>query len=662
MASTLTLTFTGAGVADESFDITGGGKILTFKTQRLATEQVSINTNLGKQIYEFAESLELDYNEDLVYTITPDYEANTIAIEHFDNDHFDSFIDSASNISAVITTTTQEVIIFFDTTFVAASSDQNTQVSANLTINQSITKLNIKESLDGVLTEIYNNDTHNSNSHTLDVRRGRKLVITIDDVVYPNIDTPEFLEITEVLVNGNDVEIISNIGNQFGYNQSLVTSASYFSQANFTSLVANEYVAWVQDLYGGVAKQAFTVQQQASTQQKFASMFVSQKNSVYFANKTEQKKNPLSTLSFEDDYPVKAEDFTQTFHTGQILPIQWKSNFPFHQALLYECDSTDITLLNVTTVKNNIRQFTFLDCQITVTTGNYLRFTFSGGNEYDANGSVIGTHNFNNTFPFYLRQGTKVRLYGIDGIVTQFIEEAGVNYALTNIQDSNVRTDIVRITTKAKDHDVFQTVFNPSQIFNASKSENHVVLRLQGFYRIPDAKGQDAPSEFLSEKVRIVDQETFENEKWHECIFYNKYNDTELVFAEQINNNGDKTKSLRVYRNLKYIKPPKPLTTSEIETEKLDHEVKKLDYKSTQLVELRLDRLPMLNANSVARLFNESEFIEVDGLVYTTIPECEVEELGQYGIPKPQLALVGRATELKYESNTIRSYYPVEVG
>ena len=104
MAATITLTFSGVGVEDEYFDFTGSGTVLTFKPTRYSSKKVSIKEDIATQVYYFVESFSADYNTGNIYTLS--YDETTFSVTHEDNDHFDSFDDGSSTISASIGTTT----------------------------------------------------------------------------------------------------------------------------------------------------------------------------------------------------------------------------------------------------------------------------------------------------------------------------------------------------------------------------------------------------------------------------------------------------------------------------------------------------------------------------------------------------------------------------
>jgi|GEM_PF-2912837 len=682
MASKNTLNFDGVGVDTEYIDINGNGLLLTFAPTRYKNGQATIAPDIASQTKEFYSSFELDYNRLDDYTVT--YDETTVSIEHPDNAHFNGFVDAthnnASNISTAITTTTQRIAVTVDVTFSAHTTNKCDNVAANLLFNQTIDELRIEQfspSL-GAIT-IYDNASFNTNTVDVVLDRTRFLLYiyaTVNGVEeFMFVGSPKKLTInsvdTDTTVYGGQAEI--NISTFIGSSETQYAlindingsgTPTYEDSNVFNGLAPGSYTAYAKDKYGCVRTDVFTITDEATNQFKVPlNMFVSGKNPIalYNRNASGLTSNQFQFFASEAPELVSDKSFKHIYAESQLTREQFRSSYPIHSASLQECNAVvpeasqneiPLQTLNITQYTDNINRNTFLEGNITYNgVLGRLLFSFTPGNEYNANGSIIGTHSYNGTLPAWIEEGTPGIINGEYFTVQSFYEDAGVRYAVTSLTTNSTATGVtIETVHQALDYETFYFDIDFSDV-----GVSEFYLHLNG------KKGNSRPY-YISEKIKVISDEDFSAGKWHEVKFYNTQSDTEIDYIENPNAKFGVTYRLK---NIEYITPLIPVSSSEIETEKLDNKMKKLDYKSVDLYESNFNWLPIMEAKWLKDIFNDTEYFNIDGVTYTTVGQAELEKKGQMGVVKVKFAVVELSNEFKLVPNSLQNtnaYYPVANG
>lgn len=676
MAGTLTITFSGIPAAGGIIDLTGSGEKTTFAQSRNTNKKVAIKPDVASQAKAYADSIGVDYN-DGQYTIT--YDETSVAIEHFDNDHFDGYTNTATNTSAAITTTTQGSTITLVDTYAENTTDKCTTILMTLTftvdVGGPVVGLQVTRQTDGGLVSLYNDAAHNSNTLELAIPREGYFSTTVTATIGSvstafQISPPRYiLSIESVNVNSSpysaDVTINSNTflgstSNKYALEENGISTPTYYNTNVFSGILQGLYTAYVKDIYGCVKTEPVTVEEGGNVIAN-KEIFVSSKNSHFFArrtNRTVTTGNVKNYLSFDDPYPVKAGNFQQVYSDQQLTTTQFWSSYPRHTANFTICDndpnSADLVVsLPITQRTDNINRDSYLEGTVAYdATYQALKVSFTPGDIYDANGTVTGQHTYDGVLPDFYEVGTFIKINNFDGVITEIVTVSSVEYAITNIFDALTSGDqTIHTIYTALDYEVdefdldFSTLLDKSGYVTINAFANTTTSEIAEVYN--------------SEFSKVISHADLVAGKWHICRFINYNNDSEVnytAWTDGVNIGGTRITHLR---NIKFETPLSPITNAEVTTEKLDNQVVKLDYESMEVYESGFEAVPKLYARSLAKMFDESEIVEVDGLKMTTIAPAEMEAVGQYARVKVQLAIVGSGNEFLRTGGTIKTYYPV---
>lgn len=675
MASKNTLTFSGVSVDTEDIDVTGNGQTITFVPTRTRSGLCNIGTTTAVQAKAYYEAFSQDYNRDLIYTVT--FTDTTVEIEHPDNDHFDDFVDgthnNASNITTAVTTTTQKSTIYADFAFSAASSDYCNTVHCEITFNQSVDTLVItqKKSSTGEQIEIFNDQTYYFDSKSIDLDRSYDQLnldvststnsnrIGISSPIKLEIVSIETLEATtggQVFITANDIyQGNDDIRYAIGL-QSSDADLEWYTTPLFTNLTTGEYYAYIKDGYGCQRQEAFEIFESTNQYLIPLNFFYSNKNSVRAVKRTlpsgALSASQINFLSYENPFPIKASAFEAVYSESQLASIQFKSSYPAHTVqVISECDDELAipTTLTLTQRTDNINRNTFLEGQISYN-ADYGRLvvSFVPGDEYNASGSVIRQHTFNGVLPSYYTPGTELIINNQATRIQEVITVSNIEYAVTYLTDNTTETTTIESIHQALDYEVFT--------FNLDFNNLPELF----YFQINALKNDTSIDQvYVSELVRVLSDEDFEQEKYFVTYFWNDTSDAEVNY-----NLKGKGVFFRHLVNVPYTEPLKRVSNAELEVEKLDSKVTKIDYKTMKVYEMTSDAVPSEVAANWLDLYNESEYIQKDGVLYTAL-SAEITHTGQLAQVKATLAQVVASNEFDVVANiqdiNYNGFYPVVV-
>lgn len=693
MASKIALTFTGVGVIDESIDITGTGTIETFKLTRNKSKEVTVSStvNIDSQIQNWIDAFNLDYNRDLIYTVT--IVNVTVEIEHFDNTHFDSFVDLthnlASNITTAVTTDAQKVIIQTTETYSPSTLDKCERVKVDLAFNVLINTIRIDQYVPGTGdVTIFNGDI-DANNFSFEGYRNEwviRIIMLIDGESFvthyrypPNV---LILENVDVIVStiGGTATINSNTftGSDENEYAILETSVSeeapnYQSSNVFSSLTSGDYVAYVRDKYLCVRSMAFSVVVDESPEATSFYIpdyfFISGKNSVRFANRV-LPDNALSANNFNfltPEFPehINYKGFAQVYSESQTFRIQFKSSYNDHRVRVYYCRAESgwqFSEVDVTKKTTNISRKVYLE-GITTWNATYFRMaiSFTPGDIYsNATGStVIGNHVFNNYLPAYYQIGTEIVINGIAGTIVDIIEDGGVTYAITSYDVNNPEAStVIESTHVALPYEVYHFDIKMSNIkdwFDGATPVNRRLFFIQIDYRqspYENALIPDFPysGTYISDFIEQISDDELTNGNYHITIYGNENSDAEIDYTiyTEVNSLFKSAVAERIshLKNLPYFKGLKRVSSSEIDVEKLDNKITKLDYKSMKVYQTYFKPLPAEYAGQVMDALNDSEFVIIDNMLCTTIEPSDISHSGHLSTVIAKLGVTGMSNEL----------------
>jgi len=677
MASNIILTFgTQTGdVSNETIDVTGNGQLSTFVPTRYKSGLVTINANIAKQVYEYYNAFQLDYNRDEKYNIT--YDSTTVTIEHPLNAHFDSFVDGTHNTTTFITTGTgvdarPDPILLEVLDYAANTSDFCDTTLGTFGFNRDVVSLKIEQS--GVV--LFEDASFNNSTKTLAVPRSSiNVKVTAEASVYNTI-SPDYSEILDVDVNENSIGATVTIyANTFlhltAHQYAIVTTLDEdptFQASNiFTSVTEGDFYAVIKDNFNCIKYQSFSITTNENPFIIPKKFFISGKNSIRFANRaTGLTSNPFNFLSWENPFAVKSSAMKNTYSKGQKFNIQFKSSYTNHTVQVINACGNNLVESEIFIVPqlrtDNINRNTYLEADISYSaTLQRSVISFTPGNTYNSSGTVTGTHSYDGYLPAFYEEGTPLIINdNLAAVIIDTYTEAGVEYAVTNIS-SNIAASGVKVES-------IHTEL-PYETYDFQVNTSTIDFDLF-FIRIIALKANnDTAQLYDSEVVEVIPEVDFVVSKWHIMDSWSESNDTELdAYPTPSFTDTNDLEWFSFLRNLEFHTPLVRISEADIDTQKLDNRETKIDFKSRKIYEMGLVEFPSEIAGNIADVFNEFEYHKIDGIIYTTISKADIEHKGQRAIVKVQLAVVDMSSEFGLVQQSLpgtgpaNSFYPVVVG
>lgn len=682
MAATRTYTLTGLPANGESLDITGGGKTLLFRADgRNGSGKVGISTSIAGQCKAIADAISLDYNTpEPIYTV--EYDETTVSITHPVNTHFDSGTEGVSNLTQSLSTTKERSTTTVTITWNENAKDKCNKVYPNLLFSQTVESLVIYEGS----TEIYNNATFNNTTLDLEVNRGATsliidaTVLSVTDRIAALVPAKMVLSSVEVLETGFGGNVTINTNSFIGSSENVyqvtdntvIAPSSYESSNVFNALTPGTYLAHVKDVYGCTKSKLFSVSDEAVTNTELKNdLYISPISSFRFADRTMQASpqlpselagvalsaNPFNFLSSENPELVKYSNFSHIMATSHKRRVQFKSSYLNHNVSLVPCGDLsglvdDTPQIVVPQQKSDyISRNTYLEGNVSFNaTYGRLAVSFTPGDEYNSSGVVIGTHPYDGILPAWYEVGTELRINGEAMVITDIVTESSVTYAITSSTTNAPETGaIIESLHLSLPYEVWE--------FDVDASN---VPHTQFYIKVEATLGWGVKKTYISEPVKVITDDEFSAGNYHRCLFFGSGSDGEVDYSFGIIHQ----------RVIEYFAPLKRVTNSEINSQKLDNRIVKVDYESQRVYETNFRPMPAEVGAGVIDLFNDTLNVEVDGMYCTTLQAAELEHKGQLSTPKVQLSVSGMANEFNNQ-NSIQGYakesgftefYPVVVG
>lgn len=694
MASTLELEITGVGVLGEGFDLTGSGETETFANTRNTNKKITIvtlagvdnNASISQQVYNVYQAIYADYFVSGKYDDIS-YDETKVYLVHEDNDHFDSFSSTATNITQTTTLTDQKPTVTITQAYSEHTIGKCVRVlmTLNFTVSNggTVGGLQISRFKGTTTTELYNDANHDSNTLVVDIpREGYIKTNAIFNVGIHNFNIglqppKNLLKITSVAIQESvfaakvTIYINSFLGSdetQFAI-AALNATPEYSNLNVFTGITPGDYRVYAKDKYGCEQSDVILVEE-AKNVLDSQEIFVSIKNTNYFANRTVEglTANINNFLPHDDPFPVKAENYLEVFAESQLLENQFKSNYPRHEACLKILCNEDVnglsedapTVLEIIQRTDNISRNTFLDAVVADHPSfNAAVISFVPGNEYFPDGSVKQPHTYNEVLPDFYFVGMNVRISGFDGEIISIYEEGGIQYALTNIQSlTTFGTLIVESVHLALDHEVYEI---------SEQASDYVGKICQFTIDTYKSKSASSPNnEFKSQPFKVIPDDEFTSGNWHVCEFFSINPDAEIDYTQWNKKDLGFTlgediikKRIKHLKNIEFIKGLSPVGNADVVVENLDNSPVKTNVKNIRVFDMWCAQVPSLIAASYAKLFDESEFVSIDGLLYTSMSPVSLEGDNQYKTPKVQVGLLGSVNENNIKIQSINRFYPV---
>jgi hypothetical protein len=488
---------------------------------------------------------------------------------------------------------------------------------------------------------------------------------------------PKYLQIEEITVEtvawGAKVTIITN-GYGWDREYSIINTAGaetvptvWSSNREFVGVTPGDYTGYVKDEFDCIRSKTFTVTEEPDLPANYnvpQKMMVSLKSDARFTKRTipstQLTSGNFNFLSKElpEFQPVK--NFKHIFAKGQDSNYTFKSSYPGHKVTVIECVSTEAetpgeTDVTVTKMTDNIQRHTYLEALFDEepVSGN-LRISFEPGDVYNANGDVIGTHSYDGTLPAFYQEGTEVRINGVASTIYEIDTSTSTSYAVTYINYNSETGGTVESVHQVNDHEdwMFTIDYNTAPTKFYIKIEAHKST-------VTEEVGQT----WISELIEVKENADFTAGRWHVVESWSTKPDAEVNYSLSILSfvASDTIKHLH---NIEFLQPLRWVPNNEIESEKLDYKVERLDSKSMTVFETRLKPVAAPVAEAIAHLFANTEYHNIDGTLYTCL-NVTIDGENQLRTPKATLAVVSMTNELDVVApiggfDNVNEFYPVK--
>lgn len=636
MASNVTIRVTSIGVTGEYIELrdTNPNIRLTFSEFKTGFGLVPLNKDVNIQAQNIANKFRGDFNGRNNSEVSVN--GNVISISNFTNDYFSTLDNQSTSVTASQSNSAQEDVNDVTTAFgVAAMPCANVRLTVTASPNA-------PDSVEvvGLGTSTFSESTTNQLVSEFDVPRGINVGVRYTygvDVEKFTLAVPSIFEIGNIVVTEATNGAIANISSttpQDGAPNTVFQvvpapnlptippsiEANYVPTSIFTGLVPADYVVYARDGYGCERVEKFQVDGV----------------STYLTVPFYSKASPLNDFPFflqpvsisdgenrsVDNYLVGTEplkgrpkqSFTHKVYEGLSNKLQFQSSAIYNNAYWVDCDGNE-TELPLTKKSDFIDANSYLEGNIgfDVDLGKSTIF-FTGGDEYDEDGNIIGSHGYNNTLPTFYEEGVIIFLpnYG-QFVIEQLITATdGSRRAVINNTNSFFETGIIieSIHTEI-----------PYEEYEIDYDVN--TISADRFYIKIDCRNTFEEDSFNALNRNIWLTNWIEKISLEEVCNYHT-----VRYWSDARNEINYDYGIKHIRYVEWQNLPIPSGESEIETLVTDRDTIKIDYQSTRLYQFSFFPQPNEIAISLKEALDNSEYIVIDRKAYVSRTEAELRNIG----------------------------------
>jgi len=244
------------------------------------------------------------------------------------------------------------------------------------------------------------------------------LAITIDDdegstadpfnVLIPQLFTSALINSISQVTNpgGLDVAVtvfMDNPSSQFTYTYS-VNGVDYQSSSVFPNMTDGSYTLYVNDGYGCIVTQGFTVLASSTIARPAAYAHIPLANPIRFIlDSLSQYQNLHNTLYANEYYLGEYKPFyAQPYQNNDgVLLTQFRSNYDGLSAKLLDCDGETVDTFTIEQKSDNTGVTDFRDAVAYNKGNNQTGIYYTSGNIYDNLGDIIDTYTLDGQLPEY---------------------------------------------------------------------------------------------------------------------------------------------------------------------------------------------------------------------------------------------------------------------
>lgn len=385
---------------------------------------IPISGVITDDIFNIQQLIDTAYNSTNRYIVTVNYSSQTITIVDNIGSSLFSVVQNDTSSRLTVTISNDSVNIPVSVNTVASENITNpcALVDLVITTNKQVTEITSpviqpvstnpftitgisRDSVNDILVSV--NDGISSDS---------------DSVFIPLLNPSLFkIEVLSTPTGGIVNAIIQGQGVDFDLTYSL-DNITFFSSSSFSNLNVGNYTMYIKDSIGCSTSIPFEITAfNPNVYTRVPYFKISEQNSLITVkkeiyNSTTVFKNPLNTLSYEENSLKNHRNFKQVYEkTDGIITQQYRSNYDNVEIKLIDCDKNETILIS--TKKSN--NFNITDVRdVTVISVDYNGNAFVGvqygsGNTYDPNTlSINGSYNLGTESPEFMNEGDYIQIEG----------------------------------------------------------------------------------------------------------------------------------------------------------------------------------------------------------------------------------------------------------
>lgn len=426
MASNIIITFNNPVVLNDKLEILDSN-LPTSKITLLyndTKDELPVTDSISSDISTTKSFLENKYNATNRYIITADYVGEKITIsDNIGNSNFSELFNNTSgrlttiesngpvitqitidNISLIENASPCSLVDIEITTNIQATEITSPVIQPVATNPFTITNIS-RDSINDIVISLNNGVTNASTSIYVPLLNASSFDINI-------VNAPNAATATAVFK-----EKTPNITFQYS-----LDNVTFYDSSSFSGLSVGNYTMYIKDNIGCSTSIAFEVTVfEPNVFERIPYFQISEQNSLIA--KLRQNidditvfKNPLNTLSYEEDTQVNNRNFKQLFQKKDgVITQQYRSNYDNTEIKLIDCDNNEVVLLSTKKSNNfditDVRDVKILEVEYSG--GAFVGVQYGVGNTYDPDTLVQnGTYNLSTEVPEFMNVDDYIQIEG----------------------------------------------------------------------------------------------------------------------------------------------------------------------------------------------------------------------------------------------------------
>lgn len=418
MNSKITITFNNPAQAGDILQIQDSNTPSVLIDIQFNTNTFSLPVTgvIDDDILNVVNLLENGYNSTNRYTITPDYNANTIEV--LDNIGATLFTEETNNTSGRLTTLIENGTVVVPISITSITAEENATTPCSLVQLEILTNQQATQ-----ITSPVNMVVASNPFTVVDIARDsvNDIVVALNDSntsatqnIYVPLLNSSYFDLQIVQSPSSSVlNVISLYDREPAFDiEYSLNGVTYYSSSSFSGLSVGNYTLYVRDSIGCSFSTPFEITEfEPNVFERTPYFRVSEQNSLITVNDESINNintfsNPLNTLSYQENTAINFKTFKQLFQkTDGVITQQYRSNYENVTIKLIDCIENEVTL----TPTKKTQNFDITDVRdVNINSFNYQNSSFVGvqyvtGNTYNPDTlDVTGQYNLGTQTPDFM--------------------------------------------------------------------------------------------------------------------------------------------------------------------------------------------------------------------------------------------------------------------